>query len=109
MSGSSPLELLNDELLLTFNFNRHIFSALYAFDRYSPFKGKSSTYDYIPDLVYYDSNNVSHEIYDLLKVSFTGIDNIKMNIYKDRVLKSRKLEPDKFGKFYITYRNSDKV
>lgn len=33
MSGSSPLELLNDELSLTFNFNRHIFTAIYAYDK----------------------------------------------------------------------------
>lgn len=59
--------------------------------------------------MYKDSNNYVHNIYDLLKVKFAGIDNIKMNVYKDRVLKSRKIEPDKFEKLYITYRNSDKV
>jgi len=32
-----------------------------------------------------------------------------MIVMKDRVLKDKKIEPDKFGKFYITYRNSDKV
>ena len=36
MSGSSPLELLNDELLLTFNFNKYIFTAVYVFDKYIP-------------------------------------------------------------------------
>lgn len=44
-----------------------------------------------------------------MNVAFTGINNIKMNIYKDRVLKGRGIEADKFGKFYITYRASDKV
>lgn len=44
--------------------------------------------------MYKDSNNIVHYVNDLLKVKFTGIDNIKMNIYKDRVLKSRRIEPD---------------
>lgn len=46
---------------------------------------------------------------DGLKVAFTSINNLKMVVYKDRVLKGRGIEPDKFGKFYITYRNSEKV
>lgn len=49
LGGSSPLELLNDELVLTFNFNKHIFSAVYAFDRYKPetlnFKSGGNTYN----------------------------------------------------------------
>ena len=44
-----------------------------------------------------------------MSVSFTGINNIKMVVNKDRVLKQHKIQPDKFGKFYITYRASDKT
>ena len=44
-----------------------------------------------------------------MSCSFLGINDIKMTIYKDRVLKGHNIKADKLGKFYITYRASDKV
>lgn len=55
-----------------------------------------------------DNSNIVHYLSDELNVSFTGINNIKMILYKDRILKN-KIDVDRFNKLYITYRNSDKA
>lgn len=86
MSGSSPLELLNDNLTLTFNFNKYIFSAIYCYDK--PFNSSNLTITLFNNNTALDStisNNTN--LKDVMKVVFAGINNIKMTIYKDRVLK----------------------
>lgn len=45
----------------------------------------------------------------MIDVEFTGINDMKIILYKDTVMNYKTIEKSKDGVFYITYRNSDKA
>lgn len=76
---------------MIFNFNAPIFTACYAY-----------TKAYYSDLTKSYFNN-------MINVSFEGINDMKIILYKDAVMNYKTIEKSKDGIFYLTYRNSDKA
>ena len=81
------MELLNDELTMIMNFNMPIFSACYAYSR-------------IPEL---DKDSIFNKI----NVEFTGINDMKIILFKDALMNYRTINESKDGIYYLIYRNSD--
>lgn len=80
------MELLNDELTMIMNFNMPIFSACYAYSR-------------IPD--------TEESIFNKINVEFTGINDMKIILFKDALMNYRTINESKDGIYYLVYRNSD--
>lgn len=85
------MELLNDEITMIMNFNMPIFSACYAYQK-----------------TYY-ANTTKTYFNNMIDVEFTGINDMKIILYKDTVMNYKTIDKSKDGIFYITYRNSDKA
>lgn len=81
------MELLNDELTMIMNFNMPIFSACYA---YSKHKDMSE-----------------NDIFNKINVEFTGINDMKIILFKDALMNYRTINESKDGIYYLVYRNSD--
>lgn len=81
------MELLNDELTMIMNFNMPIFSACYAYSR-------------IPGM---DDGSIFNKI----NVEFTGINDMKIILFKDALMNYRTINESKDGIYYLIYRNSD--
>lgn len=84
------MELLNDELTMIMNFNMPIFSACYAYSR-------------IPEL----DENDKNDIFNKINVEFTGINDMKIILFKDALMNYRTINESKDGIYYLVYRNSD--
>jgi hypothetical protein len=77
MGITTPMELLNDPLTMIMNFNLPIFTACYAFT-----KGRLSAYDFHDD----NGNDIDFD------VEFTGINNMKITLFKDELTKYKTIE-----------------
>ena len=84
------MELLNDELTMIMNFNMPIFSACYAYSK-------------IPEL----DENDKNDIFNKINVEFTGINDMKIILFKDALMNYRTINESKDGVYYLIYRNSD--
>ena len=84
------MELLNDELTMIINFNMPIFSACYAYSR-------------LPEL----DENDKNDIFNKINVEFTGINDMKIILFKDALMNYRTINESKDGIYYLIYRNSD--
>ena len=81
------MELLNDELTMIMNFNMPIFSACYA---------------------YYKNTELDEDsIFNKINVEFTGINDMKIILFKDALMNYRTINESKDGIYYLIYRNSD--
>lgn len=68
MAYNTPMELLNNELSMIVNFNEPIFSACYAYYK-----------NFYP-------NNPELEFENRINVTFEGINDIKIILYKDSIM-----------------------
>lgn len=84
------MELLNDELTMIMNFNMPIFSACYAYSK-------------LPELDETDKD----DIFNKINVEFTGINDMKIILFKDALMNYRTINESKDGVYYLIYRNSD--
>lgn len=84
------MELLNDELTMIMNFNMPIFSACYAYSK-------------IPEI----DENDKNDIFNKINVEFTGINDMKIILFKDALMNYRTINESKDGVYYLIYRNSD--
>lgn len=84
------MELLNDELTMIMNFNMPIFSACYAYSK-------------LPEL----DENDKDDIFNKINVEFTGINDMKIILFKDALMNYRTINESKDGVYYLIYRNSD--
>ena len=84
------MELLNDELTMIMNFNMPIFSACYAYSK-------------LPEL----DENDKNDIFNKINVEFTGINDMKIILFKDALMNYRTINESKDGIYYLIYRNSD--
>lgn len=84
------MELLNDELTMIMNFNMPIFSACYAYSK-------------LPEL----DENDKNDIFNKINVEFTGINDMKIILFKDALMNYRTINESKDGVYYLIYRNSD--
>ena len=81
------MELLNDELTMIMNFNMPIFSACYAYSKIDEMDKDS--------------------IFNKINVEFTGINDMKIILFKDALMNYRTINESKDGIYYLIYRNSD--
>ena len=67
-----------------------IFSACYAYSK-------------LPEL----DENDKNDIFNKINVEFTGINDMKIILFKDALMNYRTINESKDGIYYLIYRNSD--